>query len=519
MYKVLIADDETIIRKGLRQLIDWEDLGYEVIGEAANGREALNFIKAKNPDVCMIDIRMPNLHGLDAIKEARDAGYNGKFIILSGFSEFSYAQDAIKYGVSNYLTKPVDEDELIAALKDIHKEISSQNIANNNNAIYIEKARETMMKEFLSESVPVTDTMISALGFKDTKYEVILFEKYNFNTSDISYNFNDLLQSTISNNEFEFISVDNNNAVLLIGDSAIEKFNKLLSKYNNELPPEKNSPLDTVFITCGRVVDNYSMIPESYKDASDLLSKRFFCDQYQHIMTYDEFAYDKGDNEAGKSASEIMDTYTTVLVNHIQAYNRNKIAEALHDLQNDLYNANLNTREEKNLLVDLYLHIKEKIFFLYKASNIPFMANSEAINIIHQCFYLYEIIAFLSKQFEMIMNSIGYSSRDSIIDDIVHYINHNYSENITLENIAPLFGYNSSYLGKIFSKKMEVNFNTYLDSIRIEHSKELLLKNKIQVYKVAELVGYRNVDYFHIKFKKSTGLSPAEFRRKNQAEN
>jgi two-component system response regulator YesN len=85
-----------------------------------------------------------------------------------------------------------------------------------------------------------------------------------------------------------------------------------------------------------------------------------------------------------------------------------------------------------------------------------------------------------------------------------------------LENIAPLFGYNSSYLGKIFSKKMGINFNAYLDNIRIEHSKELLLGDKTQVYKIAEMVGYRNVDYFHIKFKKSTGITPAEYRRQNQ---
>jgi two-component system response regulator YesN len=100
----------------------------------------------------------------------------------------------------------------------------------------------------------------------------------------------------------------------------------------------------------------------------------------------------------------------------------------------------------------------------------------------------------------------------------VHYIDHNYPENITLENIAPLFGYNSSYLGKIFSKRMGVNFNTYLDGIRIEHSKQLLLADKTQVYKIAELVGYRNVDYFHIKFKKNTGITPAEFRRQNKPE-
>lgn len=517
MYTVLIADDEAIIRKGLRQLIDWESLGFEVIGDAANGKEALSFIKSKNPDVCLIDIKMPNMNGLDAIKSARDNGYTGKFIILSGFSEFSYAQEAIKYGVSNYLTKPVDEDELLEALKTIHNEISAYHQSTSNNTIYVEKARETIMKEFLLEKSPMSDAMEQVLNFKSDKYRVILFEKYSLGVSDLSYNFKDLLQSALRANDFEYITIESNNAILLSGTRAIDKFANIIAKYSNDLPPEKNSPLDTVFITCGRIVDDFRDIPKSYRDATELLGKRFFCEQYQHIMLYENIPLSEAEKQS-YSTSDIMNTYTATLVNHIQAYNRNKIAESLHELQCVLYNASLTIEEEKNLLVDLYLHIKEKIFFLYKASNIPFMANSEAINIINHCFYLYEIIAFLSKQFEMIMNSIGYSSRDSIIDDIVHYINHNYSENITLENIAPLFGYNSSYLGKIFSKKMDVNFNTYLDSIRIEHSKELLLKNKIQVYKVAELVGYRNVDYFHIKFKKSTGMSPAEFRRKNKTE-
>ena len=92
----------------------------------------------------------------------------------------------------------------------------------------------------------------------------------------------------------------------------------------------------------------------------------------------------------------------------------------------------------------------------------------------------------------MIMSSIGNSSRESVLDDILHYINHNYASNITLENIAPLFGYNSSYLGKIFRKK--------------------------KVYAIAEKVGYRNVDYFHIKFKKYVGKSPAEYRKEHKNE-
>lgn len=130
-------------------------------------------------------------------------------------------------------------------------------------------------------------------------------------------------------------------------------------------------------------------------------------------------------------------------------------------------------------------------------------------------FYLYEIILFFTEQFETIMNSIGTSSKDSVLDDIIHYIEFNYASNITLENIAPLFGYNSSYLGKIFSKKMGENFNSYIDHIRIEHSKKLLRSKSLKVYQVAESVGYRNVDYFHIKFKKYVGQSPAEYRKSN----
>lgn len=115
----------------------------------------------------------------------------------------------------------------------------------------------------------------------------------------------------------------------------------------------------------------------------------------------------------------------------------------------------------------------------------------------------------------MIMNAIGNSSSDSIIDDIVYYINHNFSDNIKLDTIAPLFGYNSSYLGKIFNKKMRESFNSYIDQVRIRHSKELLLERNLKVYEIAERVGYKNVDYFHKKFKKYVGESPAEFRKNN----
>ena len=95
----------------------------------------------------------------------------------------------------------------------------------------------------------------------------------------------------------------------------------------------------------------------------------------------------------------------------------------------------------------------------------------------------------------------------------------NHQNNIKLETIASIFGYNSAYLGKIFSKTLGENFNTYIDKIRINHAKELLIEDKYKVYEIAEQVGYKNVDYFHKKFKKYVGVSPAEYRKSLESEN
>ena len=114
----------------------------------------------------------------------------------------------------------------------------------------------------------------------------------------------------------------------------------------------------------------------------------------------------------------------------------------------------------------------------------------------------------------MCMNSVGYSSGENVLDEVLYYIEHNYQENLKLESIASLFGYNSSYLGRLFTKKLNVNFNTYLDQVRIAKAKELLANPSLKVYEIAKMAGYNNVDYFHRKFKKHEGTSPAEYRKK-----
>ena len=523
MYKVLIADDEKIIRMGLCSVIDWEAQGFSIVGEASNGSEVIRAVGEFSPDVVLIDIRMPKISGLDAIKQLREDGFNGRFIVLSGYSDFEYAQTAINYKVTSYLTKPVDTDKLIEVLGRIKEELDNEQEARQSKDDFMSKARKQLLRGLLTGEIKLSDNEKNDLSLNHSCYQVIFCEKYSHDIEDQAYELSDLLRVTNKNeNEIENISLDGRNVILLKGSHPIEKLNLILDKFSGDFPPEKNSPLDSIFMACGSVVTEADDIPQSYKEAMSLLMHRFFCDKNQHSMMYSENTQTVLSDEDKMSAAdkqslrdEMIENYSSLLVNNIQVFNRNKIAETLKELQAALYKAPLTIREEKDLLVDIYLKIKEKLVILFSQTEIPFMTNSEALSFIINSHYLYEIIQFLSEQADMVMTSIGYSSRDSIIDDVIYYIEHNYSSNITLENIAPLFGYNSSYLGKIFSKKLGTNFNSYLDSVRIDKAKDILERSKIQVYKVAEMVGYKNVDYFHIKFKKNTGMSPAEYRKQH----
>ena len=251
----------------------------------------------------------------------------------------------------------------------------------------------------------------------------------------------------------------------------------------------------------------------SYEDAHKLIARRFFCVQGQHTLGYEELPDIKEVVHAPEQ--EKLSAYTDHLVGYLQTFNRKNVAEILSDLEAYLYNIGSDISQIKLFLIDLYLRIKEKISLVYNTLSLPFPTNSAVIDFIDKNSYLYRILEFLSEQFEMIMNATGNSTRNSILDDILYYIDHNYQSNIKLETIAPLFGYNSAYLGKIFNKTVGESFNSYVDHIRIEHSKELLLAGNYKVYEIAERVGYRNVDYFHKKFRKYVGESPAEFRKMN----
>lgn len=515
MYTVLIADDEQNIREGLKYIVDWQALGFCICGETSNGEDTLHFILSESPDLVLLDIRMPRLYGTDIIRLAREEGYSGRFIILSGYSDFTYAQTAVRYGAELYLTKPIDEDELSAAAEKIASDLAEEQSNRENITLLKDKARNVILREIVTgacdDSRPelLSPDGIAGIGLSADTYQVVIYEHYDARTEDSGRSFARLLKITNKDSlTFECFEEGTCEIILLKGSFALNKFRDFLEHCESDASGQ-DSPGHNFFISYGHPVVSPGEIQLSYQEALALQKRRFFCQQGQSILGFGDLPKCTG---SLRPESHILEEYGGKLTDYLLSFNRSMVAETLFALEELLCRTD-DITAARLFLTDLYLNIREKVNLTYHTVNIPFPANAEAISHISRCQRLYEIIRYISEMMEMIIDATGNPSRSTVLDDIQYYIDHNFQHNIRLESIAPLFGYNSAYLGKIFNKHFGENFNSYVDRKRIEHSKELLQEKNLKVYEIAEAVGYKNVDYFHKKFKKYVGISPAEYRK------
>lgn len=509
LINVLIVDDEQIVREGLKYVIDWNALGFCICAEAGNGKDAIEMIHKYQPGLVLLDIRMPGMYGTELMGKVRAEGFDGAFIILSGYSDFKYAQTALHYGASFYLTKPIDEDELEKAVSAVREKIENDKVRENSLSQYLRKAKTTVLHDLLTGNEFNPSINYVELGLSSPIYQVVIYEGYT--PYFRSYSFADILRVTNQdNNSFEHMMIDNHDVILLKGNFALERFQICLHHY--ETGTQKGSPLDTIFLTYGPTVSSLSMIHSSYDACCKLMERRFFCEENQHVLSYEVLpelsSYHSILNE------DMSLSYSNMLVNYIKTCNHRRISEILTNLRNDLYTSGDDTSNIKYFLADIFLQIKQAIMHTYSDADIPFAHNAAILELIENKYYLYEILLYFTEQFDMIMRAIGSNSSESIFDDIIDYIDHNYALPLKLETIAPLFGYNSSYLGKLFSQKMGITFNSYLDQVRINNAIDLLEHTDMKVYEISAKVGYKNVDYFHQKFKKRMNMSPAEYRRR-----
>ena len=502
--KVLLCDDEQIVREGLRYIIDWEALGFTICGEAENGEDALAKIEKYKPGLVLMDIRMPKISGLELIAMMRGSGFTGEFIILSGYSDFEYARTAIRHGVSFYLTKPIDEDELEQALVSIREKISSRKDKERKQKQYLSKAKAPVLYDLLNGTV---DSGIDyrELGLDLPVYQTAAVSRPSEEAAPFDFD------SYIGignrwNSAVDDISFGSTAVYLLKGSYAVKRLAAALEMEDRE----NGIPAGTV-LACGPAVYSLEEIESSYEACRKLLANSFFFDENQKIVTCEDLPaiFERVEPLDPSLAKD----YSRRIADYIQVCARRRISDQLTELKTITAKSGAAPEEIKYFFSDLFLQIEQHLRDAFKNQELALPGNAEVIMKVTGARFLYQIQLYFTQNFEKIIEALGNQTGESLFDDIVYYIERNYAQPLKLENIAPLFGYNSSYLGKLFKQRTGQNFNNYLDEIRISESRKLLEETQLRVYEIASRVGYRNVDYFHQKFKKQMGQSPAEYRK------
>jgi two-component system, response regulator YesN len=507
MYKVLIVDDEPSIREGMTTLIEWESFGFEVCGTAANGREALAKVSELEPDLMLVDIRMPGIDGLELIECVREKDNDCHFLILSGYSDFDYAKKAIGFRVDGYLLKPVDEKELCEYLTRIRDRLIEEKERKRQQESEIVWKGEQLIASVVTGTAGDTlseelwKPISRRLDLDWTNYRVAVVE-VDFSEEDESAGIG-LLKSKWSREldkemSFAFL-VEPYIGILLRADEQGE------ARWNEVLQALLDSEKAPLFIAVGSKVDSFLNVRESYEQALAGMRQRFVLGMGV-IVQVDETEEQRAPIEPGE-----LDDYADGLFLAMDIGNKDSAFRTVEALAVRMTESRLDEETVKSSMAQ----VASVAFNKLAAANPKTFASAQSFApVISDMIRQKSLQSLVSHLKQAIEGTVRYSaehSPETIIKQVEDFIRRHSSENLKLETIADLFNYNSSYLGKLFKTHTGEYFNTYLDKVRIENAKELLAQG-LKVHQAAERVGYASADYFHTKFKKYEGVSPSAFK-------
>ncbi|MDX8044559.1 response regulator [Gracilibacillus sp. S3-1-1] len=492
MLKVMLIDDEPLIREGLRSIIDWQYYGYQVVGTANNGRVGLEKIKELRPDVVFVDIRMPGLSGIEMVKQVKEKGYSCKFVVLSGYSNFTYAQESIRLGVESYLLKPVDEDELVSLIQDLHEKCTEENLLysqldqyetmTENEAwkIYLEERRK---KHYVLDQYTNTMFQIASVTFVEP------IEKR-------------WLESNVATEHLFKYVWSNQVLYLLFTGTDIAAMKRQLQSISRLLTSKQHQ-----FQLLEEDIP-FEQLPEKINELKQL-QKLYFVYGNETMIT----------NKQQRIERQILpDDWITNVCRVIEFDEQDKLHTYLEELEH-YYQKNHYQRERVvtelvELTKDIYLALSKN----HQEVSVPSV--EQMTDMLLNSHTLQELLVSVEQQLRQTSSELnGFACNpENTIEKIIEFVEQFYYKDLNLKVIAELFNYNRSYLGKKFKKQTGDYFHHYLDKVRMEKAQYFLIEKKMKVYEVSEKVGYANNDYFYKKFKKYAGVSPKEFQKQNRIE-
>jgi two-component system response regulator YesN len=520
--KVMVIDDEPNIRDGLKTLIDWEKLHCILVGEAQNGIEGIEKILLLRPDLIIVDIKMPEIDGIQLIEKITHMGIETQFIVLSGYQDFNYAKRAMECHVNHYILKPIDEEILAQKVIEIYtswfskikKQLDLEHqcqLSKEQMIKYIAMGHETMdpyldstngyeelnrwydlKLPWQSYTVLLLDTLESGMNFKERN----LVKQHLNETGSYKVYFetDGFLGMLIKNREF---------------DKHCESLQCLRKWVNLQFHRE-------AIITIGITVNELNEVSKSYAFAKYLMDHRFLYgnqtilqEQSIYQQQNNQQQNKQQNNQQDKSYEEDTEVklYQSVCTNQ-----QDQVNNLLEGMRAYMEASGWDSERIKAFYLHVYVSVMASLIEHQHGLLEREFLNPKVFETLYQQSNLFKLHGFVKFQLLTICEYIEEMKPQKTLSKVLDYMEHHYQEDIKIEALGKLFHYSSNYLGKQLKKETGKTFNVLLDEVRLKNAKILLNDPDRKIYEIAQITGFHDPDYFTAKFRKYFGISPKEYR-------
>lgn len=527
MYRVLVVDDEEIIANGLRLLIERGVPQCEVIAVAYDGTEGYEIALREKPDIILTDVRMCELDGIEMIRRLKKEKLDARYIILSGYAEFEYARQAIALGVEDYITKPVEEEDLYETFTKVCLSIQQE----RQSLLQVEELRETVgeysqsMKEYHLRDILEgrnangnSRQMIQDEFLLNTSFLCAVFEyaaEKNSEDADHAGNilcrqcrkqFDDLYAvEVISGNE-------KNQWIIILGGKKQEELRKikiLLGKIRLLVQEETKNDLCAGIGLWHKGTEG---IKKSYEEALCAWNYKVI-NGSESLVSYDEIRnIDSKPAQIPEADIQELEKY----INEMDNEGCRRMIEKI--FRNINIDGNLSPENLQVLTINLILSGIRKMPFMqlqlneYLGKNILSLESIAKFKTMEQLKnWLINVICGMN---ELMLKQNLPEKRD-VVKEVQEYINRNFNQEISLADISEKFFINPYYFSQLFKKRTGETYQNYLTGVRIDRAKKLLKETDLKIYEICEMVGYADVNHFNRVFEKREGIKPSSYRKRN----
>ncbi|BFH61327.1 response regulator [Paenibacillus azoreducens] len=529
MYNVFIVDDEAVVRDGLKRTINWQEHGFELVGDFANGREVLEAMEHTVPDVIISDISMPFMDGLElAAAVVRKYPYV-KIIILTGFDEFEYAQQAIRLKVSDFILKPITAHEMRELLQKVKREMDEVTRQHEDLSRLYSQLKQSLplLKERFLERLVVNGLKAPEIAERFQYFGlnplaplqlVMVVDIDDFGERQIRSDrggdteilryaaFNVLEEIAGREGQLLFRTREERIVLLLAG----EPEESALYEQAYRIAEEARYYIDkflkfTVSIGVGQAVRNAEELPVSYANALSALDYRFLLGKNRVLSILDVEGRPAG-------GTQPRNDWDRQLASAVKTGSLQDVRQLIQKFVADL-------KVSMAPLDSSILHIQKVILSLVNATQELGLEDFRIqLTDVYKFKTLDEIGNWLEESAASVMTAIADNRNHYTLAQVrkaAEYIETHYSqEKISLQDICRHVLMSTSYFSLVFKQHTGETFVEYLTRVRMDKAKELLQHTALKLYEIAGKVGYGDPNYFSILFKKHAGMTPREYRER-----